>query len=101
MPHIDVSQILICVGRVLPSLRQHAVVPVDVVWVEAQLPLLCVLLDGGQLLILLGKGEANGRLLRLCSTRCNPAGVEPQKAACGLDVCFEAHAEGEERRWSP
>ena len=98
--HVDVSQILVCVGRVLPSLRQHAIVPVNVVWVKAQLPLLRVLLDGSQLLILLGKNEANGRLLRLgISTRCNPAGVEPQKAACCMDVCFiPSHAEVQERR---
>jgi len=43
------------VGRVLPSLRQETVVPVDVVGVESELALLYILLDGGPDLILKGK----------------------------------------------
>ena len=43
--YCNVSQLLILVLRVFPGLRQHAIVPVDVVWVEAQLLLLDVLLQ--------------------------------------------------------
>jgi hypothetical protein len=45
------------VGRVLPSLRQETVVPVDVVGVESELALLYILLDGGPDLILKGKTD--------------------------------------------
>jgi len=45
------------VGRVLPSLRQETVVPVDVVGVESELALLYILLDGGPDLILEGKTD--------------------------------------------
>ena len=40
------------VGGVLPSLREQPVVPVDVVGVKAELPLLQVLLDGVSDLVL-------------------------------------------------
>ena len=50
--HRDAADVLGLVRWVLPGLRQHAVVPVDVVRVEAQLPLLRVLLDGRLLLVL-------------------------------------------------
>ena len=49
----DAADVLGLVSGVLPGLGQHAIVPVDVVGVVPQLPLLCVLLDGRQLLILL------------------------------------------------
>eukprot|EP00955_Chlamydomonas_euryale_P108729 365870-Chlamydomonas_euryale.AAC.11 len=45
-------QLSVFVARVLPGLWQQAVVPVDVVRVEAQLALLDVLLDGSADLIL-------------------------------------------------
>ena len=43
--HRNTSQVLILVLRVFPGLREHAVVPVNVVWIETQLVLLDVLLD--------------------------------------------------------
>ena len=48
----DAADVLGLVSGVLPGLGQHAIVPVDVVGVVPQLPLLRVLLDGRQLLIL-------------------------------------------------
>ena len=48
----DAADILCLVGGVLPGLGEHAIVPVDVVGVVPQLPLLRVLLYGSQLLVL-------------------------------------------------
>lgn len=45
---------------VLPCLWQQAVVPVDVVWVEAELALLDVLLDWGAWLVLWGTAASQG-----------------------------------------
>ena len=43
--------LLVVVARVFPGLGQEPIVPVNVVGVEAQLALLDVLLNGGQLLV--------------------------------------------------
>ena len=43
--HADTTSLIVAMFRVLPRLRQHAVVPVDVVRVMPQLALLDVLLD--------------------------------------------------------
>lgn len=53
----DTAKVGIGVGWVLPGLRKQAIVPVDVVWVEAQVALLDVLLDGRLLLILCDVGS--------------------------------------------
>ena len=50
--HHDAAAVGVGVGRVLPGLRQEAVVPVDVVGVVADLSLLHVLLDRGLGLVL-------------------------------------------------
>ena len=75
--------------RIFPSLRQHAIVPVDVVRIETELSLLGVLLDGVVHLIG-GQLHLGGRLLGDFAHKVEVAftGVERDVVPCRDDGAF-------------